>query len=128
MKIIDLEESQSKEGLKTDVADNEVSEDRAELLGEIPNEMTNLWHKSSLLEERQGNQGISDQTTQPELNKIEEVVMDDKYGKEVVINVGIMRKQGKAFVFNEFIDSGEDLYAGTKYCGVNLKQGIDSEY
>ena len=91
LKIIDLEESESKEGLKTNVADNEVSEDRGELLGEIPNEMVDLWHESSLLEKRQGNQGISDQTAQPELNK-NEVVMDDKYGKEVVRNVGIMKK------------------------------------
>ena len=127
MKIIDLEESQSKEGLKTNVADNEVSKDHAELLGEIPNEMVDLWHESSLLEKRQGDQRISDQTVQPEMNKNEGVVMDDKYGKEVVRNVGIMRKQGKAFMFNEFIDYGEYLYEGTRQCEVNMKQGIDSE-
>ena len=53
--------------------------------------------------------------------------MDDKYGKEDVRNVGIMRKQGKAFVFNEFIDSGEDLYEETRQCEVNLRQGVDFE-
>lgn len=53
--------------------------------------------------------------------------MEDKYGKEDVRNVGIMRKHGKAFVFNELIDSGEYLYAGTRQCEVNVKQRIDQE-
>lgn len=30
-------------------------------------------------------------------------------------------------MFNEIIDTGEDLYVGTRQCEVNLKQGIDSE-
>lgn len=127
LKIIDLEESQSKEGLKTNVTDNEASEDRAELLGEIPNEMIDLWHESSLLEKRKENQRISDHIVQPELNENEEIVMDEKYGKEDVRNVGTMRKQDKAFVFDELIDSDEYLYIGTRQCEVNLNQGADSE-
>ena len=54
MKITDLEESQSKEGLKTNIVDNEVSEDCAELLRELPDEMADLWHKSDLLVRKQG--------------------------------------------------------------------------
>jgi len=49
------------------------------------------------------------------------------YGKEVVKNVGIMRKQGKEFMSNELIDFGEDLYVGAKQCEVKLKQGVDFE-
>lgn len=48
------------------------------------------------------------------------------YGKDVVRDVCIMRKPGKAFVFNELIDSGEYLYTETRQCEVNLKQGVDS--
>ena len=68
LRIIDLEESQSKEGLKIDNADNE---DYAELLEGIPNEIADLWKKLSPLE----------------------------------------RKQRKVFVFNELLESNEDLYA-----------------
>lgn len=127
LKIINLEESQSKEGLKTNVADNEVSKDFVEILGELPNEMAELWHESSILEKRQENQGISNQIVQPELNENEEIVMDDTYGKEDVRNGGIMRKHGKVFVFNKLINSNEELYVGIRKCEMNLKQGIDFE-
>ena len=54
LRIIDLEESQSKEGLKTDIADNAVSEDYAELLRELPDEMADLWYKLNLLMRKPG--------------------------------------------------------------------------
>ena len=53
--------------------------------------------------------------------------MNDKYEKEVVRSVGIMRKQGKIFMFNELINSDEDLYGGTRQCEVNLNQGVNTE-
>jgi len=119
LKIIDLEESQSKEGLKTYDADNE---DCVELLGETPNEMENWWHELK----RQENQGISDQTVQIELNE-DKVVMNDKYEKEVVRSVGIMRKQGKVSVSIELINFEEDLYAEKRHCEFHLNQEVNSE-
>lgn len=123
LEIIDLEGSQSKEGLKIDDVD---IEDFAALLEEIPNELAYLWQKSSLLKRRQGNQGISDQIVQTKLNE-RKVVMNEKYGEEFVRSVGIIRKQGKAFVFIELINSDEDLYAGRRKCEVNLNLDVNSE-
>jgi len=37
--------------------------------------------------------------------------MNEKYQKEVVKSVGIMRKKGKAFVSIELINFDEDLHA-----------------
>lgn len=53
LKIIDLEESQSEGGLKTDISDC------TEILREFPNKMTDLWYKSNLLMRKPGKAFVS---------------------------------------------------------------------
>ena len=51
----------------------EDNEDCTELLGEIPNEMGNVWHELRLLEKMLENQKVSVQVVKSKLNENEEV-------------------------------------------------------
>lgn len=52
LKVVNLEDSQGKEGWLIINAEEENDEERVELLEEITNEMEDLWHELSLLENR----------------------------------------------------------------------------
>jgi hypothetical protein len=80
LKDVILEDSQGKEGCLT----INVEEESVELLEEIPNELANLWYELSLLEDRLAKQKLNIQIVKLELSKDEEIVINDKSGKEAV--------------------------------------------
>ena len=73
--------------------------------------MVSLSHELILLEKRLEKQRVSIQTVKLELNKNEEVVIDDKCGKGVVKYVDIQRKYSGAFVIDSLNKADGNLYA-----------------
>jgi len=73
LKVINLEDSQDKEGWLIINAEEENDEESAELLEEIPNEMADLWHEISLLENRLAKQRMNIQIAKLELSGYEEM-------------------------------------------------------
>lgn len=67
----------------------EYSEDCMELLGEIPNEMENLWHEISLLEKRLENQRVGVQVVKSELNENEEVHYNGQEQEDIIEADGV---------------------------------------
>ena len=84
LKDINLQDNLDKEGWLTINAKEENDEESVELLEEVPNEMTNLWHQLILLENRLAKQKMNIHIVKLELSGDEEIVINDKSGKEAV--------------------------------------------
>jgi hypothetical protein len=109
LKDVSLEDNQGKEGWLT----INVEEESVELLEEIPNELADLWYELSLLEDRLAKQKLNIQIVKLELSKDEEIVINDKSGKEAVKKSKFLSKHSEGFV-------SQDL------CNCDTNQCVDS--
>ena len=79
-------------------AEEENDEESVELLEDVLNEMIDLWHELILLENRLAKQKMNIQIVKLELSGDEEIVINDKSGKEVVKKYEFLSKYSGDFV------------------------------
>jgi hypothetical protein len=93
-------------------AGKENDEESVEILEEIPNELADLWHELSLLENRLAKQRMSTQTVKLELCGDEGIVINDKSEKEAIKKSEFLSKYSEEFVSEDLCKYDTNQCAG----------------